>query len=161
MRSQARRRKDGLGEPASPAVNGFLDHIGLVVADLAVMEDWYVRTFAMGVLERRESNAPSMRLVVLQAEAGLTIEMLCPAETPRPRELAHPTDALGWGHVCLRVDDVRESYQRLLAAGARSVVEPRAAALPRRAIAFVGDPEGNLIELIGPCAPPNHQPNGV
>ena len=54
----------------------------------------------------------------------------------------------GYGHMCLDVPDVDAAHAALLAAGAADRMTPRASPEPGVRMAFVADPEGNLIELI-------------
>ncbi len=54
----------------------------------------------------------------------------------------------GFGHLALTVDDLEATYDRLLAAGAASRMPPSPSPEPGVRIAFVADPEGNLIELL-------------
>jgi len=62
-----------------------------------------------------------------------------------------PMDAAltrGLGHLALTVDDLEATYQRLLTAGAATRMPPSQSPEPGVRIAFVADPEGNLIELL-------------
>ena len=56
----------------------------------------------------------------------------------------------GFGHVALETDDLDAAYATAIEAGATAVWEPRQSPEPGRRMAFVHDPDGNLIELIGP-----------
>ena len=49
---------------------------------------------------------------------------------------------------CLDIPDVDAAHAALLAAGAADRMTPRASPEPGVRMAFVADPEGNLIELI-------------
>ena len=65
------------------------------------------------------------------------------AETPPEAVLTE-----GFGHVAFDVDGVDEAFDRLVALGARAVMEPRPSPEPGVRMAFVADPEGNLVELL-------------
>ena len=54
----------------------------------------------------------------------------------------------GYGHFALDVADVDASYAALLAAGATDRMSPRPSPEPGVRMAYVADPEGNLIELL-------------
>jgi catechol 2,3-dioxygenase-like lactoylglutathione lyase family enzyme len=54
----------------------------------------------------------------------------------------------GYGHVAFDVADLDGAYDRALARGARPVMPPCPAPEPGVRMAFVADPEGNLIELL-------------
>jgi lactoylglutathione lyase len=56
----------------------------------------------------------------------------------------------GLGHVAFESDDLDRDYARAIDAGALEVWPPRQSPEPDRRMAFVHDPDGNLIELIGP-----------
>ena len=60
----------------------------------------------------------------------------------------------GYGHICLRVDDVDELYDRLVSAGASSIMPPGESPVSRVRMAFVADPEGNFIEMLDRPGPP-------
>lgn len=142
-----------------------LDHVGLSVADLDAQADWYTR--ALG-LEQRDPGgiaAVGLRVVFLVDPAeGWAIELLHrPGSTPRPRAASAPEHVLaqGYGHVCLRVADVDAVHDRLVAAGARSIMPPGDSPAPGVRMAFVADPEGNFIELLdrpGPAGTPAGTP---
>ena len=62
-----------------------------------------------------------------------------------------PVDAAmtrGFGHLALDVADVDAEYAGLLAAGAEDRMSPRPSPEPGVRMAYVADPEGNLIELL-------------
>ena len=59
----------------------------------------------------------------------------------------------GFNHVCFRVADLAASYARLIEHGAGPVWDPRDSPEPGMRMAYVTDPDGNLIELVSPVAP--------
>ncbi|HET9900005.1 MAG TPA: VOC family protein [Actinomycetes bacterium] len=64
----------------------------------------------------------------------------------------HPLHAAlteGYGHVALEAAaDLDATFERLVAEGATVVREPRPAPVPGARMAWVKDPEGNLLELL-------------
>ena len=132
------------------------DHVGLSVADLDAQVRWYAEGFDL-----REANAfdippLGIRGTFLVGEGGTAIELL-EREGSRPG-LQAPDQATalltrGYGHICLRVEDVDATHARLLALGAESRMSPQAAPEPGVRMCFVSDPEGNLIELIDRTGP--------
>jgi catechol 2,3-dioxygenase-like lactoylglutathione lyase family enzyme len=56
----------------------------------------------------------------------------------------------GFGHVAFECSDLEADFTRATDAGAAEVWGPRQSPEPGRRMAFVHDPDGNLIELIGP-----------
>jgi catechol 2,3-dioxygenase-like lactoylglutathione lyase family enzyme len=126
-------------------------HVALSVPHLERAERWYARTFGMDeVVERVALSEPPVRTVVLRAPSGLRLELIERAgSTPQP--FADPLEAAahqGLGHWALEVDDLDRAFAELTANDARSVWPPADGALPGTRFAYVGDPDGNLIELI-------------
>jgi catechol 2,3-dioxygenase-like lactoylglutathione lyase family enzyme len=61
----------------------------------------------------------------------------------------------GYNHVCFHVDDLEAAYARLIEHGAGPVWDPRDAPEPGMRMAYLADPDGNLIELVA------HAPEGA
>ena len=59
----------------------------------------------------------------------------------------------GYNHVCVTVADVDATFARLQALGGGARMTPHASPWPGVRMAYVADPEGNLIELFGREAP--------
>ena len=59
----------------------------------------------------------------------------------------------GYGHVAFDVTDLDAAYDRAVARGARPVMAPCPSPEPGVRMAFVTDPEGNLVELLHRPAP--------
>jgi catechol 2,3-dioxygenase-like lactoylglutathione lyase family enzyme len=88
---------------------------------------------------------------MLISPAGYRIELLERAGSRPGLEAPDPLTAAltrGYGHMGLRVDDVDTTFRALLAAGASERMAPRPAPEPGCRVAFVADPDGNLIELL-------------
>jgi catechol 2,3-dioxygenase-like lactoylglutathione lyase family enzyme len=128
-----------------------LDHVGLNVGDLTTMTAWYTRAFGLTVEFEFALPEHDLRGVMLAAPVGCRIELLCrKGSVPGPRA-GNPVDAaltLGFGHVAFDVSDVDEKYRALLAAGAAERMSPRPSPEPGVRMAYVADPEGNLVELL-------------
>jgi catechol 2,3-dioxygenase-like lactoylglutathione lyase family enzyme len=57
----------------------------------------------------------------------------------------------GFGHVGFAVDDLDAAVRTAAETAGTSVVwEPRQSPEPGKRMAFIHDPDGNLVELIGP-----------
>lgn len=128
-----------------------VDHVGLSVADLNAMTDWYSRALAARVEYALERPAVAVRGVVLIDSDGFRLELLH-REHSQP---SHGTETVdesllrhGFGHLALRVGDVPAAFERLVAQGAAAVLAPRPGSQPGMTIAFVADPEHNLIEIV-------------
>ncbi len=129
-----------------------LDHVGLAVADLAAAAAWFCEVFGL---------VPELTLRVEPLD--LSIEMLIHPRHGYRLELLHrpgsvaagkpgtPAEAAlreGYGHVAFDVTDLDAAYDRAVARGARPVMPPGPSPEAGVRMAFVADPEGNLIELL-------------
>ena len=137
------------GPPSLRSAN--LHHVGIDVENLTSQTRFYCDAFGLGVMY--EGALPEYRftLVLLTSPAGWAIELFkrdgaAPRPVPEDADTQH--DILGIGHMCFKVDDLRETHAHLIALGARSLIAPTAAPLPGAGFAYMSDPEGNLIELV-------------
>lgn len=136
-------------------------HADLMVRDLERSLAFYVGLLACTVVDEAELEgavpvlysagaARRMRLVMLRASSGpwgamLELMQLDPPCAP----------AAGGAHVSFLVDDLEASCARLVAAGvplACPVVTVDLSRLGTSRIAFVRDPDGHLVELVGPVS---------
>lgn len=128
-----------------------LHHIALSVADLERAIEWYGD--ALGLRPTVRAALPGFRLAMLEAPDGMRIEVFEADGATRTTDSSTPTTVMrhhGYTHLALDVDELAPVHDRLVSIGAASVWDPRPSPEPGRAMAFVRDPEGNLIELIGP-----------
>jgi lactoylglutathione lyase len=129
-----------------------LDHVGLNVADLDAAEQWYAEAFGYERDFVARLDAFELDIVMLiHPTRGDRLELLHrPGSRPGLRAETPPEAVLtqGFGHVAFDVAGVDETFDRLVALGARSVMEPRPSPEPGVRMAFVADPEGNLVELL-------------
>lgn len=129
-----------------------LDHIGLAVADLDAQARWYTEALGLTASSPFEIAALGIRGVfVVDPDEHWAIELLAREGSSAGLQAADPPTALltrGYGHICLRVADVDETYDRLIAAGATDRMSPQPAPEAGVRMAFVADPEGHLIELL-------------
>ena len=82
---------------------------------------------------------------------GFRIELLAPRRHVAGLQAANPVEAAltrGFGHVAFDVPDVDAAYDALIAAGASDRMSPRPSPEPGVRMAYVADPEGNLLELL-------------
>ena len=114
-----------------------LDHINLPVSNLGRSRDWWVKSLGLKV----EFEVPDTRTVALNDGEGFAIFL---HEKPN----VAPNGIALW----FQVDDVDATYAELLALGVRSHSAPEEFPpdSPTMRIAFVQDPDGNLIELVQP-----------
>ena len=132
-------------------MSGRFDHVGLTVADLDAMTSWYVDAFGLEVEFEFALDHVDFRGVMLRSERGFRIELLHRPDNVAGLQAANPVEAAltrGFGHVAFDVPSVDEAYDALLAAGASDRMSPRPSPEPGVRMAYVADPEGNLIELL-------------
>lgn len=124
-------------------------HVGLRVADLGRSTAFYAQAFGFGV--EVEATVPGpVRIVMLLGDAGFRIELFELAQDSETPEWPDPITALraGASHFGLVVGDLERGVARAVEAGGREVWGPRQSPEPHVRIAFVADPDGNLIELL-------------
>ncbi len=131
--------------------HGELDHVAVVVADLAESEGVYAQ-LGFSVSYRERIDEQGVDIVGMRA-GGSVIELLRPlaVDSPLQRFLGDQRSKLH--HLAYRVDDIDAELVRLRAAGVRLIDErPRRGAHGNR-IAFIHPSfsGGTLIEL---CQPP-------
>jgi lactoylglutathione lyase len=133
-----------------------LDHIGLSVADLDAQTRWYCETFGLRASTPFEIASLALRGVFVVNDDGLAIELLEREGSTGGLRAPDSATALltrGYGHVCLRVDDVDRVHAAALALGAAERMPPQAAPELGVRMSFLADPEGNLIELLDRTGP--------
>lgn len=132
-----------------------LDHVGLNVADLAAMTDWYCDALGMQVELEFALDHVDLHGAMLLSPAGHRIELLSRPGSVAGLQAANPVEAAltrGFGHVAFDVPDVDAAYDALVAAGATDRMSPRPSPEPGVRMAYVADPEGNLLELLDRCS---------
>ena len=127
------------------------DHIGLNVGDLAAMMRWYCDALDLEV--EFEFTLPDVAFsgAMLTSRHGYRVELLHRDGDHAGMQPSSPVDAAltrGYGHFALDVADVDAAYEELIAAGSGDRMSPRPSPEPGVRMAYVADPEGNLIELL-------------
>jgi lactoylglutathione lyase len=135
-------------------VTSRLDHVGLAVADLAAAAAWFCDVFGLEpeLTLRIEPLDLSIEMLIHPVH-GYRLELLHrPGSGPGPGgKPAHPGEAAlrhGFGHVAFDVTDLDGAWDRAVARGARPVMPPGPSPEAGVRMAFVADPEDNLIELL-------------
>ena len=124
------------------------DHIMMRVKDLDASLDFYTNHLGMKVLRQTEypDGKFTNTFIGYQEEGqGTTIELTYNWDQEDDYEMGQ-----GWGHIALMVEDVYATCDKLAANGVKI---PRPAGPMKhgtRVIAFVEDPDGHKIELVGP-----------
>jgi glyoxylase I family protein len=129
-----------------------MDHVGLNVADLDAATNWYCRAFGYRQEFSGRVEAIDLDLVMLIHPAfGDRLELLHRGGSAAPVRPLDPAAAAlteGFGHMAFDVHDLDSCFERLLGLGARAVMPPGPSPEPGVRMAFVADPEGNLLELL-------------
>ena len=136
---------------ASPGRLAFaLDHAGTSVGDLDRSIAFYTDVFGFDVVERFAIPATAVRGAVLVNPGGARVELFHRDDSD-PITIVDPIEATqrqGWFQLAFAVHDVRSVYEQVVAAGAAPVKPPFVAPDGATIVAFVSDPDGNLLELI-------------
>jgi catechol 2,3-dioxygenase-like lactoylglutathione lyase family enzyme len=115
------------------------------------MTRWYSAALRLAVGFEFALPELDFRGVMLHSPYGHRLELLHRAGNRAGLRPASPVDAAltrGFGHVAFDVADVDAAFEELLAAGAAERMSPRPSPEPGVRMAYVADPEGNLIELL-------------
>ena len=132
-------------------ISGRFDHVGLNVSDLPGMTRWYCDTLGMEIFFEFALDHVDFHGVMLRHPDGYHIELLHRPGATTGIQATNPVEAaltLGYSHFALDVPEVDPVYDALIAAGASDRMSPRPSPEPGVRMAFVADPEGNLIELL-------------
>jgi lactoylglutathione lyase len=125
--------------------------VGLAVDDLPAMTRWYAAALTMEVELEFAVDHADLRGVMLRSADGHRIELLHRPGSAPGLQAASPVEAAltrGFGHVAFDVPDVDAAYAALVGAGATDRMSPQPSPEPGVRMAYVADPEGNLIELL-------------
>ncbi|WP_369227450.1 VOC family protein [Streptomyces sp. R39] len=136
-----------------------LDHVGLNVRDLAAQLAWYRAAFGLRTVFEFHLDGPGLTGVVLEHPHGWRLELLArPGSVPGLRAPDPMTAVLteGYGHFAVTTPELDPVYVALTALGAGEVLAPGPSPEPGVRMAWVKDPEGNLIELIERGEPGEH-----
>jgi glyoxylase I family protein len=128
------------------------EHVGMTVGNLDRCLGFYCGLLGLTLLRRRATPAGG-EVAFLYAGGG-QLEIVCP---PGGAARARPVPATeaGLRHLTFCVDDVAADFARLEAAGVEVVERPRPAHLRDVfvRVAFVADPDGNVVELVERAGP--------
>jgi catechol 2,3-dioxygenase-like lactoylglutathione lyase family enzyme len=116
-------------------------HVALITARFAELCAFYVETLGLPIV----GGFPGHNIVFLGA-GGTTIELI-------EEEVSESAaGSRGWNHLALEVDDVDAAYRELARQGVpfTSLPEDFPSEAPKLRIAFLQDPDGNLVELVQP-----------
>ncbi len=116
-------------------------HIAIYTRDLARLETFYTQALGFRVARRWDSAG-----IVFVDAGGLWLELTrqdAPDDGTQPRAL---DQGVGINHLALQVEHVDQSFQQLVSQGVRVLAAP--ADYENVRVAFLADPDGNVLELI-------------
>ncbi len=118
-------------------------HIAVITTQFEEMERFYTQTLGFAVTKRWDDVS-----IIFIDVGSTTIELI--GRTSNDSGLvAHPIgEGTGYNHLALTVEDVDAAFAELTASGVKTLSEPRNFQDVR--IAFFADPDGNVVELVGP-----------
>jgi len=131
-----------------------LHHAGISVPDLDRALDWYCTALGLSPGFRFEVPPLGLRGAFAVGRDGGGVELLEQAgAVPGAAKTDPPTaNAIhGFNHACFEVEDLDALYARLIEQGAAGVWPPRDSPEPGVRMAYLTDPDGNLLELIQPA----------
>ena len=133
-----------------------IDHVALSVADIDRSIRFYCETFGMtlvsrtafsgklfdNIMELDEAQGLACTLALGHAQLEL-FQFFNPAG--RPQILDRPVNDLGITHLCFKVHDIHEAYERLSQGGVRFHCPPQDGGWALAT--YARDPDGNIFEL--------------
>ncbi|MEM8688308.1 MAG: lactoylglutathione lyase [Pseudomonadota bacterium] len=125
-----------------------IDHQMMRVKDLDKSVDFYTRILGMQLLRQTEypDGKFTNTFVGYQPEGeGTSLELTYNWDQEDDYEMGQ-----GWGHLALMVDDVYATCDKLAAEGVTITRPAGPMKHGTRVIAFIEDPDGHKIELVGP-----------
>src|SRR5688572_2255835 len=121
-------------------------HIGLSCADPLAIERFYTKHFAF---RRVRVYAPGPQQVVVIRAGALALELFPSTEDlPSPRRLGAGPDYPGVRHIAFQVTNLEATLARM-GADAQITLGPldMSEFIPGMRVAWISDPEGNIVEL--------------
>ncbi len=145
---------------ASPSANavgltGF-DHMSINVKDFDAAVAWYRDTLDLEVdVSWNVAALDGKRLAYLSLDGSRVVEIVAAdpggAGLPAPSTFGEHFGRTGFGHLCFATDDVDATMAALADRGAPAFVKaetyPLDGTIYERRVAFITDPEGNVIEF--------------
>lgn len=118
-------------------------HVAFKVADPERSIRWYGDAFDAQVIHRAKAEGERPELMFLEFARGQCVEFF----TNGKRKTTPSPDDIGYMHFCLLVDDLGAALTHLAGMNVRPDRGPFVGRAKQQ-IAFISDPDGNVIELM-------------
>ncbi len=127
------------------------DHAGVSVANLEISQTFYADVLGFTTIEDQFTLPQyNLRGMVITNPQGVRIELF-ERKDSKPIRAGDPSkdpELQGWFQFALAVKDIDATFAYMTAAGARVAMQPRTAPDGKAKVAFILDPDNNLIELL-------------
>ncbi len=142
-------------EAATVLASATFSHISLNVSNFDNMLDWYIKKLGFALeTQGKSTNLGGKKLAYIRLN-DCRLELVeadeDAAHAPQFTKISESLITPGWGHLCLRVEDLDVAVVELTARGLKPFVKAQTYTLEgtpyERRAAFFKDPEGNLIEF--------------
>jgi len=118
-------------------------HVAFRVTDIERTLRWYKDAFGAELVCHVEAVGPKPEYYYAEFRRGQMVEFFTHGrEVPEP-----PSDATGFVHFSLLVDDIQAALAHLASINA-NIVRPYSEGRAKQKVVFVADPDGNVIELM-------------
>lgn len=137
--------------PDPSTARAVVDHAGVSVADLERSERFWREVLGFEVVEDRFAFPEhDLRGVVLVNVQGARVELFERRDSvpTGPHHQIESTRRQGWFQFALAVPDIEATFAAVTAAGAEPTLPPTTAPDGVSLVAFVRDPDGNLVEFL-------------
>ena len=118
-------------------------HVAFRVSDLERSIRWYADAFGARNVYHAKQQGERPELLFLEFAKGQFVELF----TGGKSKMEQSPDAIGYMHFCLLVDDLDTALEQLAAMNVYPD-RPRFIGRAKQRIAFISDPDGNVIELM-------------
>ena len=135
----------------SSTIRAVVDHAGVSVANLERSEQFYREVLGFDVVEDRFAfEEHELKGVVLTNPQGARVELFerQGSQPTGPHHQIESTRRQGWFQFALAVPDIAQTFAAVVAAGAQPSLAPTTAPDGVSLVAFVRDPDGNLVEFL-------------
>ena len=122
-------------------------HVALSVKNLEESRTFYEDVFALKFRAQGERPELGVKFVILHDKDGAGVELFEHATPVPTTEDFMDFSNVGFKHIAFFVDNLEETYEKALKAGATSIWDPRKGVTVKK-LAFIKDPNGIAIELV-------------